>query len=79
MSPQVENGSPELRADRRIGGSGEHSSSFQDRKSHLQLLFERLDEENGDGLTHSGVTRFVPFQDDSGELSIDEMIAFIES
>lgn len=38
-----------------------HKLHMDDRKSHLQLLFERLDE------------------DDSGELSIDEMIAFIES
>eukprot|EP00434_Breviolum_minutum_P019839 symbB.v1.2.017506.t1/scaffold1322.1/size125381/3 len=38
-----------------------HKLRMDDRKSHLQLLFEKLDE------------------DDSGELSIDEMIAFIES
>ncbi|CAE7278033.1 unnamed protein product [Symbiodinium pilosum] len=38
-----------------------HKLHLEDRKTHLQLLFDRLDE------------------DDSGELSIDEMIAFIEN
>ncbi|CAJ1326885.1 unnamed protein product [Effrenium voratum] len=38
-----------------------HKLHMEDRKSHLQLLFEKLDE------------------DDSGELSIDELIAFIEN